>query len=239
VTVRFIKLYAPAPDVEPASADAKDHAPLRGRKYCAPLNVASAVGWYVFPPLNFHLNWDGRAFYCLLEGFEDWMLIERIVFPNYAEEFQKHAPEYGLKNAPTFLDVFPELGVIQIWTGYIVKTEPGESLWVRGPVNIPGSLQYDVFDGIIETDWWFGALIVNVRFHKTDTPVAFQRYRPLCQVFAVPRAVYDAQRKSEFKLDVGLESLSEADWRAWKKDSDRLNTSTRQGSYIHEAKKYR
>jgi hypothetical protein len=240
MVARFIKVYDPAPDIEPASADAKDHAPLRGRKFCAPLNAASALGWYLYPPLNFHLNWDGRSFYCMLEGFEDWIRIDQLLFPDYAETFEQKAAQYGVTGVPPFLDVFPELGVIQIWTGYIVRTDPGESLWIRAPINIPGGLQYDVFDGIIETDWWCGGLITNIRFHKTDIPVSFLRHQPLAQVFTVPRALHEgSSRDKNFSLERGLDALNDTDWSDWKRDVSRLQTSGKLGSYIQEARKYR
>jgi hypothetical protein len=238
MTTRFIKLYERAPDIEAASADARDHTPLRARKYCQPMNVASMIGWHIFPPIDFHLMWEGRSFLCMFGEQDDWMLIDRIFLPGYAEEYERALPQDAPRAIPAFLDVFPELGVIQIWTGYIVRTSGKRSLWVRAPINLPGSLNYDVFDGIIETDWWFGALIVNLRFHKTDVPVAFQRAKPLCQVFSVPRELYARDNNADFKIETGLASLTSADWENWRRDSDRLNTE-RPGSYITEAKKHR
>ncbi|MDR7033999.1 DUF6065 family protein [Mesorhizobium sp. BE184] len=238
MTVRFIKVYDPAPDIESASADAKDHAPLRGRKFCAPLNVASSIGWYVYPPLNFHLNWDGRNFFIMFDDSEDWMLVDQITFPNYAEKFEAIAEARGIHGVPPFLDVFPELGVIQVWTGYMLVTDPQDSIWVRAPINMPGSLEYDVFDGVIDTDWWRGPIIVNLRFHKTDAPVSFKRHRPIGQVFSLPRAFFDQSRNQPFEQHNGLEALTDEDWNLWRVGVDRL-LSSKVGSYIHEAKKHR
>lgn len=238
MTVRFIKVYEPAPDIEPASSDAKDHVPLRGRKFCGPLNVASSVGWYMFPPMEFHLNWDGRNIFAMLEGMEDWMLIDQITFPNFSEEFEAIAGRHGIEGVPPFLDVFPELGVIQIWSGYLAVTDPKNSLWVRAPINMPGSLEFDVFDGVVDADWWRGALIVNIRFHKTDAPVSFKRHRPMGQIFSIPRAVLEESRNMPFEQHVGLDSLTEEDWNLWRQGVDR-QLNSKLGSYIHEAKKHR
>lgn len=238
MTSRFIKLYDKAPDVEPASADSKDRAPLRGRKFCGPLNAASSTGWYLFPPVDLYLNWDGHNFFALYEGLEDWTLIDRVYLPDYIAQFEAEAPEFAHPCAPSFLDVFPEAGVIQVWTGYVVRTQPGMSTWVRSPINIPHSAAYDVVEGIIETDWWFGAMIVNLRFRKTDTPVHLPRFTPLCQVFTVPRSVYDKSNNSDYVVESGISALSQEDWQEFFRNGSRQNNS-KQGSYIHEAKRQR
>ena len=33
--------------------------PARGFQYCEALRAASSFGWYVFPPIDFTLQWDG------------------------------------------------------------------------------------------------------------------------------------------------------------------------------------
>lgn len=238
VASRFIKLFDEAPDIEAASSDAKDRVPLRGRKFCGPLNAASSVGWYIFPPIDFYLNWDGHNFFALFDGLEDWTMIDRVYLPGYIDRFEAEAPEFAHPCAPSFLDVFPEPGVIQIWTGYVIRSDPDLSSWVRSPINIPHSPTYDVVEGIIETDWWFGAMIVNLRFKKTDTPVHFSRITPLCQVFNVPRSVYDKANNSDFAIENGIAALSDGDWQEFYRHSNRQFTS-KQGSYIHEAKRQR
>ena len=47
-----------------------------------------------------------------------------------------------------------------------------------------------MFEGIIETDRWFGPLIANFRLLKTDTPIEFRKEFPMLQVLPIPRAAY-------------------------------------------------
>ena len=48
-----------------------------------------------------------------------------------------------------------------------------------------------MFEGIIETDRWFGPLITNMRLTKTDVPIDFRADFPLLQVQPIQRNAYD------------------------------------------------
>ena len=62
--------------------------------------------------------------------------------------------------------------MVQIWSGLVARTAPGWSLLVRGPANLPRNLAYEVYEGIVETDRWFGPLFTNIRFTRTNVPVS-------------------------------------------------------------------
>ena len=68
---------------------------------------------------------------------------------------------------------------------------------VRAPVNIPRNGNYETFEGIIETDRWFGPLITNIRLTKTDVPIDFRADFPLLQVQPIPRNAYDDANASK------------------------------------------
>ena len=73
-------------------------------------------------------------------------------------------------------------GSIQIWSGYLARTAPGWALLSRGPANIPSTQGYEHFEGIAETDTWFGPLFTNIRLTRTNAPVEFNVRYPLFQV---------------------------------------------------------
>jgi hypothetical protein len=79
----------------------------------------------------------------------------------------------------------------------------------RGAANIPRTQGYDNFEGIFETDTWFGPLFTNVRLTRTNSPVEFHIRNPLFQVQPLVRQCY---REPSFEV---LESadLSADDWR--------------------------
>ena len=58
---------------------------------------------------------------------------------------------------------------MQIWSGLIARTAPEWSLLVRSPVNLARSQGYEHYEGIIETDRWFGPLFTNVRLERGPT----------------------------------------------------------------------
>jgi hypothetical protein len=66
--VEFFLLYPDAPLPEPASNSVRGSLPSRAVRLCQPILAASAFGWYVFPPVDFALRWDGHA--------TEWSLLE-------------------------------------------------------------------------------------------------------------------------------------------------------------------
>jgi hypothetical protein len=99
-----------------------------------------------------------------------------------------------------------------MWTGIIARTAPGWSLMVRPPVNVPRPGGYEPFEGIIETDRWFGPLITNIRLTKTDVPINFSAEFPLVQVLPLPRQSYDEATLNNYELVPDLKQFTPGDW---------------------------
>ena len=59
VICRFYRLIPEAPVPRPANRSADGMLPTRGYRYCEALASASAFGWYIYPPMNFSLVWNG------------------------------------------------------------------------------------------------------------------------------------------------------------------------------------
>jgi len=208
---RFYRLIPDAPAPRRADRSADSMLPTRGYRYCEALASASAFGWYIYPPLNFSLVWDGVEIAWTYEGAEDWYPLRGAQFPGFRQLFEEAAPEQMQPLAPTFLAVAREPGVVQIWSGYLARTAPGWALLSRGPANIPRNQGYEHFEGIIETETWFGPLFTNIRLTRTNSPVEFHRRYPLFQVQPLLRECYG---EVSFEV-VGLSEMSAADWRAF------------------------
>ncbi len=103
---------------------------------------------------------------------------------------------------------------LQVWTGCIARTAPGWSLLVRGSANFPKSLSYQTFEGIIETDKWFGPLFDNIRILKTDVPVEFRRDIPFLQVQPVRKETHSDKLLQNYVVK-DMAQLSTADWEAF------------------------
>ncbi len=143
---------------------------------------------------------------------DEWHPLRSAQFPGFRDEFDSVAPAHIREFSPPFLTALQEPGLVQIWTGIIARTAPDWSLLVRSPANMPRSGSYEPFEGIIETDRWFGPLITNVRLTKTDKPIDFRAEYPLLQVQPIPRGIYDEALLNDYSLVPDLSSLRPGEW---------------------------
>ena len=195
-----------------ADRSAAGSLPTRAFRYCEPATTASAFGYYVFPPMGFSVQWDGHEVMWTFDGAADWFPLKSTQVPGFQQTFDAVAPEECRAFAPPFLGALQEPGLLQVWTGLVVRTAPGWSLLVRAPANVPRSGAYELFEGIIETDHWFGPLVTNLRLTKTDVPIDFRPDMPLLQVQPIPRQVYDDATLNNYELVPELSQLSPEDW---------------------------
>ncbi|MGW7201294.1 DUF6065 family protein [Streptomyces chryseus] len=179
--------------VEPSPADSilAGTAPFRGTVHCQPFREANGYGWYSYSPVECFLKWDGSGFYWLPVGQSSWMkmpdsgVTPRILYKLGGRDLSDDL----LLSIPVFAPA-PEPGILQVWTGLVAVTPPEWSLLVRGVPNMPGNLVHEVLDGIIETGWWHGPLVGNLRFRKTDQVVHLRPAVPLFGIQPIPCVAY-------------------------------------------------
>jgi hypothetical protein len=208
----FHRLIPTARLPQRADRSAAGSLPTRAFRYCEPVVTASAFGYYVFPPTDFSLMWDGHEVTWTYKGADGWLPLKVAQFPHFVEFFDERAPD-GIKGfSPPFVGALQEPGVVQMWSGLIVRTAPGWSTLVRPPANLPRQGAYELYEGIIETDRWFGPLITNMRLTKTNTPIEFRADFPMLQVQPLPREVLDEQGQNNYELVPAIEQFSGEDW---------------------------
>ncbi len=161
--VTFFRLIEEARLPQRADRAAWGTLPMRAARYCDAVTSASAFGWYLFPPLDFALMWDGSEIFWSYGDHEDFMPLEAAQFPDFSRRFDEAAPEAAKGCSPPFLTALPEAGVVQLWSGMIARTAPGWSLLVRSLANVPHNAGFALSEGIIESDRWFGPLFTNLR----------------------------------------------------------------------------
>ena len=166
----------------------------------------------MFPPIGFSVQWDGHDIMWTWEGVGEWFPLKSAQFPGFREQFDTVAPDEVKEFSPPFLGALQESGLIQLWTGFVVRTAPGWSLLVRAPANVPRPGGYEHFEGIVETDRWFGPLITNLRLTKTNVPIDFRPDYPLLQVQPLPRHVYEEATLNNYELVPSLSQLTPEDW---------------------------
>ncbi len=221
---RFHQLIDTARPPQRADRSAGGLLPTRAFRFCEPVTTAAAFGWYIFPPMNFSLIWTGEQVAWTFDGAEDWYSLGRAQFPGFANQFDHAAPAGISGFSPPFLAALPEPGVVQVWSGLLARTAPEWSLLLRPPANLPRP-GYDLFEGIVETDRWFGPLFTNVRLTRTDTPVSFEADYPLFQAQPLHRSTYADDRLNDFTCHVGLASLDDHDWAAYGRTAVRPATA--------------
>ena len=224
-----------------ADSSAAGSLPTRAFRYCEAIRMASAFGWYVFPPIRVSFMWDGGTdITWTYDGADDWYPLKTAQFPGFAEQFDAAAPDDIKGFSPPFVGALQEPGVVQIWSGLVARTAPGWSLLVRGPANLPRSLAYEVYEGFVESDRWFGPLFTNFRLTRTNVPVELNPELPFMQVQPVKRELY-GNALEQFELVADLAHLRPEEWNAFQTTVVRPNVDPhrQQGQYAVAARRRR
>lgn len=212
-TVRFYRMIEQARPPQRADRSALGTLPTRAYRYCDAITSASAFGWYVFAPMELRLIWDGADLFWHYAGAADWLPLQPSAqFPGQSARFDAAAPETLRGCSPPFLTALPEPGTVQIWTGLMARTVPDWSLLVRGPANLPGPGGFSLYEGIVESDRWFGPLFINLRLTRTHAPIRLRADFPLVQVQPLPRSVYGEVTLSASRFTGDMDGFAAQDW---------------------------
>ncbi len=240
--VRFHQITSRGRAPMRAERSAMGTLPARAVRYCEALTSATAFGWWLFPPIAIEMLWDGSEIFWRYDEAPDWMpLLPAAQLPDYSAEFDAVAPAALKGCSPPFLTSLPEPGTVQLWTGLIAKTAPDWHLLVRSPANLPQAGGICLFEGIVETDRWFGPLFTNMRFTRSHMPIRLRDDYPLAQVQPVQRHIYNNETLDRMDVTPGPASLTAADWDAYHativEPNSRSNRSF--GGYATAARKKR
>jgi hypothetical protein len=243
-TIEFFRLIPEARPPKRADRSAAGYLPSRALRYCDALTSATGYGYWVFPPMDIRLLWDGEQIFWSYGEDESWFRVSgtdsgAVQFPGYAARFDDAVPQFLRGYSPPFLTALPELGGVQIWTGLVARTRPGWSLSVRPPVNLPAIPGLVAWEGVVETDIWFGPLFTNVRLTRTDQPVHIRAQVPFLQVQPVPQLAYSDEILASFSCPDASE-LTSSDWeRLGQVLLPHPDHEVRQGSYAVTVRKRR
>jgi len=110
---------------------------------------------------------------------------------------------------------------------------------LRPTANLPRNPAIEFYEGIVDTDQWFGPLFTNIRICRTDTPVRFDEHAPMLLAQPVPQIVYSDQVLESVQVFEGLSALNAAEWGAYQKTIVEPNQDPdrRVGVYATEARR--
>ena len=191
--------------------------------------------------MDFSLLWDGAQIWWHYEGLEDWSPLDAAQFPHFAACFDAAAPESVRRYSPPFLTALQEPGVVQLWSGLAARTAPGWSLLVRPLANLPRHPGYEPYEGMVETDRWFGPLFTNLRLTRTDTPIRFSADEPFLQVQPIPQVAYADAVLNGAGLVSDLAAFGAGDWADYHRDivAPNQDPAHQPGQYAAEARRRR
>ncbi len=220
--VTFYRVYPGATLAMRADRSALGTIPAAAHQYCEAICSASAFGWYIFPPVDIRLKWNGVDVFYDIDG--DWQSLTSTHLPDFLEYWDAHCPSDLTGMAPPFLSNLFVPGVVQIWSGLLVSTAENWSILIRPCANVPHSKLYTCYEGIVETDKFKPLpLFTNIKLVATDIPIEISKFKPLFQVQPLLRQCY-TESNLEFRGVEGLHlqsngtnGMTEADWEGYRK----------------------
>lgn len=236
-TVVFHRVYPAA--IPPLRADkaALGTLPVMAYRHCEPLRMASAFGWYIFPPEDIRLRWNGSDVFHQVDG--EWQTLTQAPLPDFADYWDTHAPAEMQGLAPPFLTHLPMRGYVQVWTGLLCSAHAGWSVLVRPLANMRSSHLYGAFEGLVEADR-FGPfpLFINLQLMATDVVIEIPKAMPLFQLQPLMRATYGEAAHQSADHE-GLAPMSPEDWAGFRRTIrvDRADAPPESGRYTTATRK--
>lgn len=228
--------------VERASSSMYGGMPLRAHQLCLPLTAASGFGWAVFPPIAFALLFDGTSIlWRPMEGEvgteeDTWHLLSPTAhLPGTRQQWLTERDGLVMPDAPPMLDQDSVIkNLVSFGAGVCARTRPGWALLTRPVPNLPGNPGVEVLEGIIETDWFFAPIFIQLRLRQTDMPIVFTKAVPMFTLQPVHRSAYDEANLKNVEITAGLDSLTAEEWREVHASFQRR--TERKGYYKHQAR---
>ncbi len=225
----------------PATVDAVGSLPVSGYRHCEPVRAASSFGYYVFLPMSFQLEWDGGQ--AGLWSYDDgatWYALRETAFPESMAAWDAVAPDLVKGWCPPFITFAETYGLVQIWTGWFVRTAPGWSTLIRGTANLPRAAGFDIMEGVIESDHWFGPLFMNIRLTRAEAPILFDHLRPALQVQPLHRTSYHDDLLNRIAVQDDPSLITEDLWSAYNDTVvDHVIHKPKRGHYSAEVRRRR
>jgi hypothetical protein len=246
-----VEFFLLNPDVrppEPATRDVRGSLPARAARMCPPVTMASSFGWYVFPPIDFALRWDGPdtewsplsdnepTRWRSLAGGKDALLPHtRAVLDDLPERYQRDLDifDYVERTIP-FMDADPRAcNHIELITGLVARTSPGWYLLTRDVSNWPQAGDHQILNGIVETDWYRGYVPTMIRLTQQHRVVRFYRDQPVMVVQPVARVALETVRRGAV-THRGIDAFPDDMWSEFVAARRRRQGAPGAGSYAGE-----
>jgi len=115
----------------------------------------------------------GRRSYGLIAR-EGWYPLNERTVSGVRRRVDRRAPKRLRGFAPPFLSAVPEPGIVQLMDRAVRRKRGELEAFSCAAGQSAGSLAFDLYEGIVESDRWFGPLFTTLRAHQDDVPDPFQ-----------------------------------------------------------------
>lgn len=249
--VEFFLFYPEAPPLVPASNSVNGSLPVRATQLCPPVTTASGFGWYIFPPLDFAMRWDGQeSHFSLLVDNEptEWRSLaggKNLFLSDGMERFGE-LPDDRRRDIEEML---PPGGIpianadprgpfrVELQFGLMARTSPGWASLVRSAPNWPYA-GYQVLEGIIDTSWSRSLIPVMVQFTEPQRVVRFYRNVPAAALQVVPEVSYSSATTKAATVTRGASAVPEDIWREHVETRTARYRHERPGNYMLRQRRY-
>jgi hypothetical protein len=251
-TAEFFSIYKDAPLPTPASTDLMGAMPVRAAQFCVPLKAASGLGFYVFPPADFAVRWDGqRSDVSWLDDqgrTTDWLPLDGgvdVFLPGSAgvpaavpgERAADLDSVMDAEGAP-FINADPRAAAqMEITTGLVARTPPGWGILVRGLANWAAQRDHQILDGFVETDWYRAYLPVIVRLTTPGAEVRFFKHLPMAQLLVLPLSALRPTPGGETGTSAGIAEWPEDVWREFVAARSPRHRNEQRGTYASASRR--
>ncbi len=237
-TLTFTRMVPAA--IPPMRADkaALGYMPTSAYQYCEAMRVASAHGWYLFPPADIQLRFNGADVFHAVDG--EWEPLSFAYLPGFIELWDEHCPPGFQGLVPPFLRALPARGAVQVWSGWLMSSAPGWDALVRPIANVTRSHLFHCYDGVVETDLFCPCpLFINLQLIASNVTITLAHNDPLFHLQPVQRLSYSEQAH-QCALKEGLlpatdksQMMSESEWNSFRQTirSDLPDETHRLGDY--------
>lgn len=222
MTARFIRMSPHGLDPMRADRGGLGTMPQSAFRYCEPMRLAAAYGWYLFPPIDIALRFNGID--TLVRQGDRWSPLRECYLPDYPKYWNERCPPEFHGLVPPFLKgVSHDRGVVQVWLGFLLQTPPGWSCMIRGLANSFQSNLFRNFEGIVESDVFSPfPVFANIQLLSSDCDLTLSWKYPLIQLQFIQRSSYvEEGQKAQIESGLGVSadfsgSMTAEDWRRFR-----------------------
>ncbi len=191
----------------PADRDWMDNETGGWANRCLPLRIANQAGWWLLNDAEFEVRWNGRR------------ALDAIEFRNKTDK-------------PFYVRSMFGHGIITWVIPYLIRTEPGYNLLVKGPANLWKDGMAPL-EGLVETDWMAATFTMNWKITRAGHWVHFAKDEPIALLLPMRR--YELESFQPEMRNLESESALLDKFRVWYQ-SRRQKVQDAQGLAMEEKK---